>query len=217
LSLLRAIISTFVLKTWQHLSIFAQSIAMQKRTLLSGQKLQITIKRLCHQLIENHIDFNNTVLIGIQPRGTFFADRVHQELSDILKTNTIKKGHLDITFFRDDFRRKDGLVTASSNTIDFIIEGIEEYMGVTIVSAKNEEIRSMIIHDMGRGVTLYKGERGYGKSGEKGDVNIIYTVITRLEVAKLKTEIEKIDPAAFVVMNSIKDKKGGMIKKRALH
>lgn len=97
--------------------------AMQKRTLLSGQKLQITIKRLCHQLIENHTDFSNTVLIGIQPRGTFFADRVHQELAAILKTDTIKKGHLDITFFRDDFRRKDGLVTASSNTIDFVIEG----------------------------------------------------------------------------------------------
>ncbi len=97
--------------------------AMQKRTLLSGQKLQITIKRLCHQLIENHIDFSNTVLIGIQPRGIFFADRVHQELSDILKTDTIQKGNLDITFFRDDFRRKDGIVTASSNTIDFIIEG----------------------------------------------------------------------------------------------
>ena len=96
---------------------------MQKRTLLDGKKLQITIKRLCHQLIENHTDFSNTVLIGIQPRGIYFADRVHQELSEILKTDTIKKGHLDITFFRDDFRRKDGLVTASSNTIDFIIEG----------------------------------------------------------------------------------------------
>ncbi|MBC7614789.1 MAG: bifunctional pyr operon transcriptional regulator/uracil phosphoribosyltransferase PyrR [Pedobacter sp.] len=96
---------------------------MQKRTLLNGQKFQITIKRLCHQLIENHTDFSNTVLIGIQPRGTYFADRVHQELSSILSTSTIKKGNLDITFFRDDFRRKDGLVTASSNTIDFIIEG----------------------------------------------------------------------------------------------
>lgn len=96
---------------------------MQKRTLLDSQKFQITIKRLCHQLIENHTDFSNTVLIGIQPRGIYFADRVHQELSEILKTDTIKKGHLDITFFRDDFRRKDGLVTASSNTIDFIIEG----------------------------------------------------------------------------------------------
>ena len=96
---------------------------MQKRTLLDGQKFQITIKRLCHQLIENHTDFSNTVLIGIQPRGSYFADRVRQELSEILKTNSIQKGNLDITFFRDDFRRKDGLVSANSNTIDFIIEG----------------------------------------------------------------------------------------------
>lgn len=96
---------------------------MQKRTLLDGQKFQITIKRLCHQLIENHTDFTNTVLIGIQPRGIYFANRVHQELTAILKNQTIQKGNLDITFFRDDFRRKDGLVTASSNTIDFIIEG----------------------------------------------------------------------------------------------
>jgi len=95
---------------------------MQKRTLLDGQKLQITIKRLCHQLIENHNDFSNTVLVGIQPRGSFFADRIQQELSTIIE-NKIKKGNLDITFFRDDFRRKDGLVSASSNTIDFIIEG----------------------------------------------------------------------------------------------
>jgi pyrimidine operon attenuation protein/uracil phosphoribosyltransferase len=96
---------------------------MQKRTLLDGQKFQITIKRLCHQLIENHTDFSNTVLVGIQPRGSYFADRVKHELSEILHTDKIKKGNLDITFYRDDFRRKDGLVTASSNSIDFIIEG----------------------------------------------------------------------------------------------
>ncbi|MBE9601212.1 bifunctional pyr operon transcriptional regulator/uracil phosphoribosyltransferase PyrR [Pedobacter sp. MC2016-24] len=96
---------------------------MQKRTLLDGQKFQITIKRLCHQLIENHNDFSNTVLIGIQPRGSYFADRVKHELSEVLKKSTIQKGNLDITFFRDDFRRKHGLVSASSNTIDFIIEG----------------------------------------------------------------------------------------------
>lgn len=96
---------------------------MQKRTLLDGKKLQITIKRLCHQLVENHTDFSNTVLIGIQPRGIYFADRIFQELISILPTSNLKKGNLDITFFRDDFRRKDGLVTASSNSIDFIIEG----------------------------------------------------------------------------------------------
>ncbi|MFC1222825.1 MULTISPECIES: bifunctional pyr operon transcriptional regulator/uracil phosphoribosyltransferase PyrR [Pedobacter] len=96
---------------------------MQKKTLLDGQKIQITIKRLCHQLIENHDDFANTVLIGIQPRGIFLADRIHQDLQQILKNKKILKGNLDITFFRDDFRRKDGLVTASSNSMDFIIEG----------------------------------------------------------------------------------------------
>ena len=106
---------------------------------------------------------------------------------------------------------------SASKTVDFIIEGIEEYTGVTIISAKNEELRIMITEDLGRGVTVYKGSRGYGKTGEKGEIDILYTVITRLEVAKLNTEIEKIDPAAFVIMNSIKDTKGGMIKKRILH
>lgn len=106
---------------------------------------------------------------------------------------------------------------SASKTVDFIIEGIEEYTGVTIISAKNEELRLMITEHLGRGVTVYKGSRGYGKTGEKGEIDILYTVITRLEVAKLNTEIEKIDPEAFVIMNSIKDTKGGMIKKRILH
>jgi pyrimidine operon attenuation protein/uracil phosphoribosyltransferase len=96
---------------------------MQNKTLLDGQKFQITIKRLCHQLIENHTDFSNAVLIGIQPRGSYFADRVQQELATILPESKILKGNLDITFFRDDFRRKDGISSASANSINFIIEG----------------------------------------------------------------------------------------------
>jgi uncharacterized membrane-anchored protein YitT (DUF2179 family) len=103
---------------------------------------------------------------------------------------------------------------SASKTVDFVIEGIEEYTGVTVISAKNEEIRLMITQNLGRGVTVYKGSRGYGKTGEKNDMDILFSVITRLEVARLSTEIEKIDPSAFVIMNSIKDTKGGMIKKR---
>lgn len=106
---------------------------------------------------------------------------------------------------------------AASKTVDFIIEGIEEYTGVTIVSSHNDEIIDMIVSELGRGVTVYNGKRGYGKQGEKREMDIVYTVITRLEISKLKTEIEKIDPNAFVVMNSLKDTKGGMIKKRRLH
>ena len=106
---------------------------------------------------------------------------------------------------------------SASKTVDFIIEGIEEYTGVTIISLKADKIRSMITTVMGRGITVYKGERGFGKSGEKlYDMQIVYTIVTRLEVSKLKVEIEKIDPNAFVVMSSVKDMKGGMIKKRRL-
>lgn len=105
---------------------------------------------------------------------------------------------------------------AASKTLDFIIEGIEEYTGVTIISSHSEQIRSMIINIMGRGVTVYNGKRGFGKSGDSMNIDIIYTVITRLELNKLNTEIEKIDPNAFVVMSSVKDTKGGMIKKRPL-
>lgn len=105
---------------------------------------------------------------------------------------------------------------AASKTLDFIIEGIEEYTGVTIVSSHNDEIRQMIIDNMGRGVTVYNGKRGFGKKGEVKEIDIVYTVVTRLELNKLNTEIEKIDPNAFVVMSSIKETKGGMIKKRPL-
>ncbi len=105
---------------------------------------------------------------------------------------------------------------AASKTVDFIIEGIEEYTGITIISPHSEEIRTMITGKLGRGVTVYKGKRGFGHHGHREDMDIIYTVITRLEISKLSTEIEKIDSHAFVVMTSIKDTRGGMVKKRPL-
>ena len=105
---------------------------------------------------------------------------------------------------------------AASKTLDFIVEGIEEYVGVTIVASHSEEIRQMIIDTMGRGVTVYSGKSGYGRSGEKKDLDIVYTVITRLELNKLNSEINRIEPDAFVVISSVKDTKGGMIKKRRL-
>jgi uncharacterized membrane-anchored protein YitT (DUF2179 family) len=106
---------------------------------------------------------------------------------------------------------------AASKTVDFLIEGIEEYTGVTIISLKSEEIANIITGKLGRGITVYNGSRGYGKSGHvREDRDIIFTVITRLEISSLKSEIELIDPRAFVIMHSIKDTKGGMIKKRPL-
>lgn len=103
-------------------------------------------------------------------------------------------------------------------TVDFILEGIEEYTGVTIISPKAEEIRVMITEKLGRGVTIYKGKRGYGSHGHRhADVDIIYSVVTRLEISRLTAEIQLIDKDAFVVMTSVKDTRGGMIKKRAHH
>jgi len=107
---------------------------------------------------------------------------------------------------------------SASKTLDFLVSGIEEHTGVTIISACSEQIRKMITEKLGRGVTIYQGKRGYGKHGHQlSETDIVFTVITRLEVSKLTAEIEKIDPKAFVIMNSIKDSKGGMIKKKPLH
>jgi uncharacterized membrane-anchored protein YitT (DUF2179 family) len=104
---------------------------------------------------------------------------------------------------------------SASKMLDFVVEGIEEYMGVTIISPLSEEISQMIFDTIGRGVTIYKGKGGFGKMGKTKEVEIVYTVITRLELSHLNAELEKIDPKAFVVMSNIKDTKGGMIKKRA--
>jgi len=107
---------------------------------------------------------------------------------------------------------------AASKAVDFIIEGIDEYTGVTIISDKSDEIRKAIIEKTGRGVTIFSGKKGFGKRGEVDhDIDIVYTVITRLEISKLKSDIDNIDENAFVVFQSINDTKGGMVKKRPLH
>lgn len=103
----------------------------------------------------------------------------------------------------------------ASKTVDFVVHGIEEYTSVMIVSEKSEEIKEAITKKMGRGVTILRGKGGYGKKGHRTrDYDVIYTVITRLELQKMKTEIAKLDEDAFVVENSVNDIKGGMIKKR---
>ncbi|GBC61381.1 YitT family protein [Desulfonema ishimotonii] len=106
---------------------------------------------------------------------------------------------------------------AAAKTINFIIEGVEEYTGITIISEDSEIIRLMITEKLGRGATIYTGKGGYGKRNETlKQIDVVYTVITRLEITKLRKEIDKIDPKAFIIMNSVKDIKGGMIKRRAL-
>ncbi|MCC2545521.1 YitT family protein [Hymenobacter sp. BT175] len=107
---------------------------------------------------------------------------------------------------------------SAAKTIDFIIEGIEEYTGVTIISTQSERIRKMLTEKLGRGATIYAGRRGFGSHGHAREaIDIIFTVTTRLEVTSLKQEIDRIDPQAFVVMHSVRETKGGLVKKRPLH
>ncbi|PIB35676.1 PyrR protein [Reichenbachiella sp. 5M10] len=94
---------------------------MQKRLLLNNKHLSITISRLCHQLIENHQAFENTVLIGLQPKGVYLAERIKSKLEEIIQ-KPIEIGYLDITFYRDDFRRREEPLTPNETKIPFIIE-----------------------------------------------------------------------------------------------
>lgn len=104
---------------------------------------------------------------------------------------------------------------AASKSVDFIINGIEEYIGITIVSPQNADIRHMITDQLHRGVTVYRAAGGY-QSAHDENRKVLFCVVTRLEVTKMLTEIEKIDPHAFVVQHSIREIKGGVLKKHVI-
>jgi uncharacterized membrane-anchored protein YitT (DUF2179 family) len=107
---------------------------------------------------------------------------------------------------------------AASKTIDFLIHGIEEYTAITIISMKNEEIKKAIIGRLHRGVTVYRGSGGMGSTGESdSERDILFCVVTRLEIGNIKNVITEIDPAAFVTTHSLSDVNGGLIKKSGLH
>jgi pyrimidine operon attenuation protein/uracil phosphoribosyltransferase len=95
----------------------------QKKIIINKTKFNIIVERLSQQLIENHDDFRETVLIGIQPRGIHLCNRIHQTLSSIISNSIIKVGNLDITFYRDDFRRRQDPLEPQAIDIDFSIEG----------------------------------------------------------------------------------------------
>ena len=96
---------------------------MGEKILFNHKELDLSLNRLCWQLIENHCGFENTVLIGMQPRGYFLAQRIQERLLELTSVKEISLGSLDITFFRDDFRRRDELVVANQTEINFLVEG----------------------------------------------------------------------------------------------
>ncbi|WP_426670359.1 YitT family protein [Mucilaginibacter sp. McL0603] len=108
---------------------------------------------------------------------------------------------------------------AASHTINFVIEGLEEYTGFTIISGQSELIKEKLVMDLGRGITIYKGERGFLKGSYEVShpVDIIFTVVTRLEIRRLRNIVQSIDPNAFMFTGTIKEAAGGVLKKRARH
>lgn len=95
---------------------------MEKQVILNKRHFELTLNRLCYQLIETHHDFSNTVLIGLQPRGVNVVSRLKAQLEAILGSPVVC-GNLDITFYRDDFRRRERPIIPSVTNIDFVIEG----------------------------------------------------------------------------------------------
>lgn len=107
---------------------------------------------------------------------------------------------------------------AASKTIDFILHGIEQYTALIIVSTKGEEIKEAIVANLHRGVTVLKGGGGIGSRGMSDlDQSILYSVVTRLEIGKVKDVVKEIDPSAFVTTHAISEVDGGLIKRQFLH
>jgi uncharacterized membrane-anchored protein YitT (DUF2179 family) len=102
---------------------------------------------------------------------------------------------------------------AASKTVDFLLHGIEEHTAVVVVSEHSQEIRRAIIRDLGRGVTVYQGRRGWTDAEQ----DILLCVVTRLEIGRVKGVVEEFDPSAFVVVHPLSDVSGGVVKKPALH
>ncbi len=107
----------------------------------------------------------------------------------------------------------------ASRTISYVIEGLEEYTGVTIISGKSEEIKKELVMSLGRGITVYKGERGFMKESYDvhHDCDIIFTIVTRLEVRRLRNMVHGLDPKAFIFTNTIKEAAGGVLKHHRGH
>lgn len=105
----------------------------------------------------------------------------------------------------------------ATRAADYVVDGIEQYTAVNIISSKQEEVKNFLVNELGKGITVYKGERGYlpGSFEIKTDCEIIVTIVTRLEVHQIQSAIMEIDSRAFIYVQSIKEAAGGILKAKA--
>lgn len=158
------------------------------------------------------------VIDGLEILALYLTRRVNISLSDlILLSNVFIFGASALLLGIESALYSMIAYFVASKTIDFFIKGIEEYLGLTIISKKNAIIKSRIIKEMKTGVTMLNSNGGYGSTG-KNDNNseVLYTVITRLEYLKIQTIVSEVDDEAFLVVGGVRDVKGGLLKKRVM-
>jgi len=105
----------------------------------------------------------------------------------------------------------------ATRAINYVVDGIEEFTAMNIISSQPEEIKSLLVNELGKGITIYKGEKGYlpGSFEVKTAADIIVTIVTRLEIKQIHDAVMKIDPKAFIYVQSIKEAAGGILKHKA--
>ena len=158
------------------------------------------------------------VIDGMEILALYLTRRVNISLSDIiLLSNVFIFGASALLLGIESALYSMIAYFVASKTIDYFIKGIEEYLGLTIISKKNELIKSRIINEMKTGVTMFNSNGGYGSTGRyENNSEVLYTVITRLEYLKIQSIVNDVDEEAFLIVEGVRDVKGGLLKKRVM-
>ena len=159
-----------------------------------------------------------SVLDGTEVLAIFLSRRIGIKVSDwVILINLVIFGFAAYLLSIEQALYSLLTYIVASKALDFVIDGVEEYTGVTIISIESHAIRQAILTELGSGVTIYLGRGGYREDASSSDIEILYTVITRLEISKLNRIVEEIDATAFITMSSINDTKGGMVRRKGVH
>ncbi|TXF90815.1 YitT family protein [Neolewinella aurantiaca] len=159
-----------------------------------------------------------SVLDGTEVLAIFLSRKVGAKVSDwVILINIVIFGFAAYLLSIEQALYSLLTYIVASKALDFVIDGVEEYTGVTIISGQSDVVRQALIEELGSGVTLYRGRGGYRADAAGQEIDIIYTVITRLEISKLTRIVEEIDGNAFITMSSINDTRGGMVRRKGVH